>query len=188
MNKFIFTIYLFIIGTGIAMAQDIELFRFSNLQLAEGKTMTLYHNKVDNTVKLVEKSAENFMVNGGYLQAFILKRLTNGKVLIASAKQKNYFLRYKPSTDEVDFALIEDKEVLENYTWQLQFAGKLNNNNAKNIVAISPTNALSKGLVHKSNNQVGVETLKANPTSSGRGGRIIGDQYRFTMEKLADVL
>ncbi|CAL2088282.1 hypothetical protein [Tenacibaculum sp. 190524A02b] len=188
MNKFIFTIYLFLIGTGIAMAQDIELFRFSNLQLAEGKTMVLHHNKVNNKVTLIEKSEGDFGVNGGFLQAFILKRLTNGKVLIASAKQKNYFLRYKPSTDEVDFALIENKEVLENYTWQLQFAGKLNNNNAKNIIAISPTSVLSKGLVHKSNNQVGVETLKANPTSSGRGGTIIGNQYRFTMEKLADVL
>ena len=188
MNKFIFTIYLFLIGTGIVMSQDIELFRFSNLQLAEGKTMVLHHNKVDNTVNLIEKSEGNFMVNGGFLQAFILKRLTNGKVLIASAKQKNYFLRYKPSTDEVDFAPIENKELLENYTWQLQFAGKFNNNNDKDIIAISPTNALSKGLVHKSNNQIGIETLKVDSASSGIGSTVIGNQYRFTIEKLADVL
>lgn len=181
MKKIILLLCLCTIGTGITAAQNIELFRFTNANSVSGNDMVLYHNSTDNSVNLIEKSSSSLNEKDGYLQSFILKRLERGKVLIASAKQKKYFLYYDNNSNKVNFSAIENPDALNNYTWQIQFAGK-------DKVLISPLNNLGKGLVQKSDDKIEVEIFKNSENQVLTGGGKVGNQYRFTIEKIANVL
>ncbi|WP_420551457.1 hypothetical protein [Tenacibaculum aiptasiae] len=180
-NKFILFLCLFFIGAGITIAQDIELYRFTNTKLVDGNEMVLFHNISNNSISLIKKSSSDFNKKDGYLQSFILKRLEKGKVLIASAKQKKYFLKFNNTSNEIVFSTIENPEQLNEYTWQIQFAGT-------GKVLISPLNNPTKGLVQMDNNTIGVNVFKDSENQLLVGNKKVGDQYRFTIEKLANVL
>lgn len=180
-NKFILFLCLFALGTGITAAQNIELFRFTNVNVVDGNEMVLFHNIADNSISLVEKSNSNLNEKDGYLQSFILKRLERGRILIASAKQKNHFLKFNNTSSDVVFSTIENPNELENYTWQIQFAGT-------GKILISPLNNLSKGLVQKSGSTIKLEPFKNGNNQVLTAGEKVGNQYRFTIEKIANVL
>lgn len=180
-NKLILFLCLYILGTGITIAQDIELFRFTNASIVSGNEMILHHNFSDNSVSLIKKSSSKLNEKDGFLQSFILKRLESGKVLIASAKEKKYFLHYNPTSNKVSFLTIQDSKKLNNYTWQVQFAGK-------GKVLISPLNNLDKGLVKRNNNAIEVDVFKSSENELLTNGKKVGDQYRFMIEKIANVL
>lgn len=180
-NKLMLFLCLYVLGAGMVFAQDIELFRFTNANIVEGNEMVLYHNTSDNSIKLIKKSSSNLNEKDGYLQSFILKRLERGNILIASAKQKNHFLKFSNTSNDVVFSTIENSNELDNYTWRIQFAGQ-------GKILISPLNNLNKGLVQKEGNIIKLEEFKDGNNQELTTGKIVGDQYRFTMEKIANVL
>lgn len=180
-NKFILFLCLYILGAGITTAQNIELFRFTNVNVVDGNEMVLFHNTNNNSISLIKKSNSNLNEKDGYLQSFILKRLERGRVLIASAKQKNHFLKFTSTSNDVGFSTIENHSDLSNYTWQIQFAGT-------GKVLISPLNNLSRGLVQKDGSTIKLEQFKDGANQILTAGKKVGNQYRFTIEKIANVL
>lgn len=160
------------------MAQNIELFRFTH---ASSATMVLHHNISNNTIGLIEKSAAASNPQGAYLQSFILKRVKNGDVLISSPKKQNYFLHYNKNANTISFSEIKDRTKLEAFTWQVQFAGK-------GKVIISPLSNSKVGLLKSNGNTIAIATLKDAKNLALTNGKKVGDQYRFSIEKIVNLL
>ncbi|WP_407265559.1 hypothetical protein [Tenacibaculum maritimum] len=134
MKKYTYILVVWLIGhIGAINAQqdnsDNKIFRF--LTPGEG-TKALFHNTATNTAELRKVGA---VENKGeaYLQSFILKGIEGkkGKVLIASVKSPEYFLKVDSSSNTVAFAKITTKDVTE-FTWEIV----VNSNKDAALIAI----------------------------------------------------
>ncbi|CAA0216624.1 exported hypothetical protein [Tenacibaculum maritimum] len=137
MKKYTYILVVWLIGhIGAINAQqdngDNKIFRF----LTPGKeTKALFHNTATNAVELRKVLA--FENQGeAYLQSFILKGVEGekGKVLIASVKSPEYFLKIDGSSNTVAFAKITTKDVTE-FTWEIV----VNSNKDAALIAIQTT-------------------------------------------------
>ncbi|MDY8135754.1 hypothetical protein [Aquimarina sp. 2201CG5-10] len=162
-----------------AIAQDSELFRFVNVAETSGTNKVLHHNLQDNSVNVIPISNTVFNARDGYLQAFILKRLSPGKVLIASAKKNNHFLHYDDSTSQISFIPITDENALDAYTWQINYA--------RLAAVITPLNDPNKGLTIDSNNSISIQNLQNNSRGLITENNVVGDQHRFTIQRVTNV-
>jgi len=159
-------------------AQNTELFRFSSVNTQNGQ-QALHHNLNDNSLELVPVSDATFNTTDGYLQAFILKRLSLGEVLISSAKRNNHFLYYDATSDMLQFKPISDETELSSYTWKIKFSGT-------EQVVISPKDIIGKGLT-KNGNVISVGVLTNNALGEITNANVVGNQHRFTMDRVSNV-
>ncbi len=187
-NKIFLCIVLCMAAIGMSQAQDTQLFRFVSKRLDNnGNKMVLHHDLSSNKANAVKISNETFNGRDGFLQAFILKRTSTGKVLIASAKKKNYFLKRKSgasnnNTNELVFSPITDTNDLELFTWEIGFAG---NNSDEVVIQAVGIDKHGIGLFPTGDAySVGYSTTSGNPI--GNGGNI-SDTYRFTIQRVTNV-
>ncbi len=189
MKKHIFLcIVLCMAAIGMSQAQETQLFRFVGKRTnSEGQKLVLHHNLDDNKANAVAISNEDFNAKDGYLQAFILKRVSPGKVLIASAKKSTHFLKRSEtiqngSTNEITFSPITDTDNLDAYTWEIEFAG---NNSDEIIIQASGLHQHGVGVFPEGTAKtVRISNTSGQPLSNGG---TVGDTYRFTMQRITNV-
>ena len=166
----------------MSYAQNTQLFRFVSKQVdTDGDKLVLHHDLNSNTVNAVKISDEVFNTTDGYLQAFIVKRISKAKVLIASAKRKSHFLKRNENTNQLVFAPISSEEELPLYTWELTFAG-----NTSDEVIVQPVNELRKAIVLKADG-VSVSEFKNEAQQSLQVGQQIANTFRFTLQRINNV-
>lgn len=187
-NKIFLCILMCMAAIGMSQAQQTELFRFVSMKVDnEGSKLVLHHDLGTNKANAIKISNETFNARDGFLQAFILRRTETGKVLIASAKKKNYFLKRKANasnsgTNELEFSKIEEGSNMDLFTWEMVFAG----NNSDEVV-IQATGISKHGVgVFTSGNAYSSRFSNTSGNPIGNGGTI-DDTYRFTIQRITNV-
>ncbi len=137
-NIYLKIVLVFLMFGKIYSQGDTQLFRFRTGSTENNIFYTFYHNLDTNEAEIRPVLNEDFKIeNGGYLEALIIKPTEDvGKVLIASAKAPNFFLKRKSneydgsdltvrSGDDIrriEFGEIEEGTDLSLYTWHIELA------------------------------------------------------------------
>ncbi|CAM1372619.1 exported hypothetical protein [Tenacibaculum litopenaei] len=174
----LFAVALLGLSVQLQAQNTTELFRFVYQPTSDGPKKALVHNSTDHTAVFENLQSEQFSKQAGYLQAFILKKLENqdGKVLIASAKAPEYFLKFNSSTNTVQFAKINAGENLTPFTWEII----LNSETDVNLIALQ-TVAKNRFAVKMENNAPKV----ANRITPG--GAKVDQNFSFRLERVTNV-
>ncbi|WP_435263660.1 hypothetical protein [Tenacibaculum sp. nBUS_03] len=159
-------------------AQDSKVFRFVYENSPATSKMVLYHNTNTNAAELKIKSSQDFTNTKGYLDAFILHKVANqkGRVLIASAKAPEFFLKVNSNTNEVTMNKITEGANVNSFTWEVI----LNKETDTNIVALQ-TILKNRFALKKDNQRLIIADRKK------QGGTDEDQSFSFRLEQIVNV-
>ncbi len=132
--RYIRIILLFFIIGNIYSQDQSKLYRFRMINQDNGVFYTFFHNLDTNEAEVRAIGNEDYTAeNGGYLESFIIKPMGDfGKVMIASAKAPEFFLKRRSnayngeitSSDnpikKIEFAKLEKGDDIDLYTWNIK--------------------------------------------------------------------
>ncbi len=181
----------------IATTNTTYLYRFVSQDQSDGTTYVFHHNVETNVAELKPISNQEYNVEEGYVESFIIQPLEGrvGVVLIASAKKPGYFLKrsgnptFAPANvnEPVTFDTLTPEDDIRLYCWEIV----MQDENDSDIVSIEVGNFRQFGLQTPIDGRPPTVTFFRN-TSEQRITRIIDNEtvagrFKYKLEKIANV-
>lgn len=167
---------------------NTNLFRLVTKENINGKKQSFEHDLGNNKVISVALDNTNVDAKTGYLQSMIVYPSGNnnlGKVLIASGKDNNRFLR-RPSSlntqgvNELSFDKVTDTNNLTDFTWEFIYAGN-------DTIILSPFGTSQPMGAFINNGKLVLEVLKNTSNANLGAGQTANSKYKFSLQKLGNV-